>query len=850
VFSSNSAQGGHGYGWHDGAGAGAAVFNLNGVLTLDATLLQNNAASTNGSGVYNLAYGNKIGDGSAVLAQAILTGVTLINNRGGDTLVNDQPTGVIPSSGLSNNPGNVAMLITQGTTSLTTGAATALTGTTATLNGTVNGYSSATYGNTLTVFFQYTTTAGNYTGSPSVYATTLGASTDTAVSAGITGLAPRTTYYYRVVVTSSATGATYYGNEQSFTTPKASPVFSNLLSPSIPYGTATVALSGHLADSTASPVGETVSVTLDGMTQPATLDGSGNFSTTFNTAALGVAGSPYSITYQYGGDASFNSASASTTLTVTSATPNIAWSPPAPITYGTPLSATQLDAQAGWTVGGSPVAVAGTFTYTPAANAILSAGSQTLAVHFVPADTIDYTPADQTVTLTVTTVTPNIAWSPPAPITYGTPLSAAQLDAQAGWTVGGSPVAVAGTFTYTPAANAILSAGSQTLAVHFVPADTIDYTPADQTVTLTVNPAVLTVTAGNATRIYGAANPAFTYSITGFVNNDPTSVVSGTPTLSTTATAASAPGNYPITVDVTPLSAANYTFQAVSGTLTVTAAPLSASPLNFSATAGAPFSGTVATFTTPDKLDGAAAFSAVITWGDGSTSTGVITGGSGSFTVCGSHTYAAAGSYAACVQVSNPDTQSATANDTAKVASLNQGVTTGMTGGIGFWHNANGQALIDSFNGGPSATALGSWLAASFPNLYGAGAGGNCLAGKSNAQVAAYYQTLFALGGPKAQAQVLATALNVYATTSSLGGTAGVAYGFAVSATGLGARSYGVGQDGAAFGVANGSTLTVYGLLAAVNRQAVNGVLYGGNAALQGECADLLGALNQAGSIG
>ena len=59
-----------------------------------------------------------------------------------------------------------------------------------------------------------------------------------------------------------------------------------------------------------------------------------------------------------------------------------------------------------------------------------------------------------------------------------------------------------------------------------------------------------------------------------------------------------------------------------------------------------------------------------------------------------------------------------------------------------------------------------------------------------------------------------------------------------------------MGQDGAAFGVANNSTLSVYGLLAAVNRQAVNGVLYGGNAALQGECADLLGALNQAGSIG
>jgi hypothetical protein len=47
--------------------------------------------------------------------------------------------------------------------------------------------------------------------------------------------------------------------------------------------------------------------------------------------------------------------------------------------------------------------------------------------------------------------------------------------------------------------------------------------------------------------------------------------------------------------------------------------------------------------------------------------------------------------------------------------------------------------------------------------------------------VAAYSQTLFALGGTL----VLAVALDVYATTSSRGGTAGAAYGFVVSGTGL-----------------------------------------------------------------
>jgi hypothetical protein len=282
----------------------------------------------------------------------------------------------------------------------------------------------------------------------------------------------------------------------------------------------------------------------------------------------------------------------------------------------------------------------------------------------------------------------------------------------------------------------------------------------------------------------------------------------------------------------------------------VTAAPLAASAVNFGTTAGAPFSGTVATFTTPDRIDSAAAFTAVITWGDGSTSTGVVTGGNGSFTVCGSHTYAAAGSYAVSVQITNPDTQSATANDTAAVTSLGQSVTSGMTAGIGFWKNKNGQALINCFNGGSSSTALGNWLAATFPNLYGSGAGANDLAGKSNAQVAAYFQTLFNQGGDKVQAQVLAVALDVYTTTSSLGGNAGTAYGFTVSATGLGARFYGVGADGAAFGVANNTTLTVYGLLAAVNGKAAKGLLYNGDVTLQAEAADLFSSLDQSGGIG
>ena len=59
--------------------------------------------------------------------------------------------------------------------------------------------------------------------------------------------------------------------------------------------------------------------------------------------------------------------------------------------------------------------------------------------------------------------------------------------------------------------------------------------------TLSVGQATLTVTAGNASRAYGAANPAFTASATGAQNGD-----TFTFTESTTAVAASPAGTYPI----------------------------------------------------------------------------------------------------------------------------------------------------------------------------------------------------------------------------------------------------------------------------------------------------------------
>lgn len=289
---------------------------------------------------------------------------------------------------------------------------------------------------------------------------------------------------------------------------------------------------------------------------------------------------------------------------------------------------------------------------------------------------------------------------------------------------------------------------------------------------------------------------------------------------------------------------------AANTSLSVNPAVLSASAVNFQATAGAPWSGTVATFVNPDPFGGAASYTARIAWGDGSYSNGIITG-TGKLLVGGVHTYADSGMDAVSVQISHNlgNTTTATVYPTAAVSSLGQQVQHRLTGGIGFWHNKNGQALINGFNGGANAKALSAWLATSFGNLYGAGAGGNNLTGFTNAQVAAFYQTQFAMPGPKVTAMVLGTALNVYATTQSLGGTTGEAYGFSISADGLGADSFNVGGAGAAFGVANNSTRNVYELLQAVNQQAYYGVLYYGDQTLQADANHLFDALDTAGAI-
>jgi len=91
------------------------------------------------------------------------------------------------------------------------------------------------------------------------------------------------------------------------------------------------------------------------------------------------------------------------------------------------------------------------------------------------------------------------------------------------------------------------------------------------TINLGVSPGALTIAANSQTIAYGAAIPAFTASFTGFVNGDGPSSLTQQPTFSTTATAGSPSGTYPIIASGAVSN--NYTITYVAGTLTILPAP-------------------------------------------------------------------------------------------------------------------------------------------------------------------------------------------------------------------------------------------------------------------------------------
>ena len=189
-------------------------------------------------------------------------------------------------------------------------------------------------------------------------------------------------------------------------------------------------------------------------------------------------------------DPNYLDVSGSVPITVTQASPTLAWATPVSIAYGIPLGPEQLDATATG-VTGAPLP--GTFTYTPAAGTILTPGTQTLHVAFTPTDAVDYTTAATDVQILVSGL--SLSSLAPATARQGDPDTRITLTG-AGFVTSSvaqvKGVAIATTFVNPTTLTAVIPAASLTQI------GTLQVTVEDPTLDATSNAETFTVTSPTA----------------------------------------------------------------------------------------------------------------------------------------------------------------------------------------------------------------------------------------------------------------------------------------------------------------------------------------------------------------
>jgi hypothetical protein len=184
------------------------------------------------------------------------------------------------------------------------------------------------------------------------------------------------------------------------------------------------------------------------------------------------------------------------------------------------------------------------------------------------------TPA-QTLTATsdpfdVTLQTSTVNFNPPLPasVTYGVSPLTLKANAYSSGTPTGQTLSFQVDSGPGVVSESVLTiTGAGTIAVEVDAAANGSFGASDATASIMVNPTALTVTASNATRVYGAANPVFTGTIIGAVNGD-----SFIESFATTAIPTSNAGGYAIVPSAAGAHLADYTVTTANGTLTITAA--------------------------------------------------------------------------------------------------------------------------------------------------------------------------------------------------------------------------------------------------------------------------------------
>ncbi len=238
----------------------------------------------------------------------------------------------------------------------------------------------------------------------------------------------------------------------------------------------------------------TVTATTNASTKAAITATGGNCSISGTSVTMTKGTGTCVITARWAADTHYLTATATQKTIAEKLTSGIKWTTPAAITYGTALSATQLDATGFY----NSTQLTGTFAYTPASGNVPAAGNATLSVKFTPTQSTNYSTATDTVTLAVNKIgtTSKITSTAPAAPTvgaavtvhfsvtagYGKPTQTVTVTSSTGETCSGSLAGGIGTCALTFA-----TSGTRTLTAAYG-GDANDLASTSAGFSLTVNP--------------------------------------------------------------------------------------------------------------------------------------------------------------------------------------------------------------------------------------------------------------------------------------------------------------------------------------------------------------------------
>jgi hypothetical protein len=353
--------------------------------------------------------------------------------------------------------------------------------------------------------------------------------------------------------------------------------------------------------------------------------GSDSFTESFTTTATStsnVGGYPIVPSVTGTNLGNYNVTIVNGTLTINGAATTTALSGPGTAVYGANVTFTATVSSTAGTPTGTVTfyngsAVLGTGTLNGSGVAILgttalAGGSDSVTASYAALGNYAVSTSTAT-TITVTAATQTITFPAIASRAYGSAPFAVTATSSAG---SNYPVTIA-----VQSGPAVISGGAVTLTgagtVVLLASQTGDanYSAATATQSFQATPAALTVTANNASRAFGAANPAFSGTVTGAVGSD-----SFSESFTTTATTTSNVGNYPIVPAVTGPQLSNYTVTIVNGALTVSGA---ATTTTLSAAGSAAYGASVTLMATVTSTAGTPG--GIVTFYGGSTSVGTGT---------------------------------------------------------------------------------------------------------------------------------------------------------------------------------------------------------------------------------